>query len=1397
LFKYLSSLCGSGLMIGSIKHRLWIFPFIIFMLAGCISPDNATVEGSGTPDVTGCSSIDGVADGADFTPQTAVVHGSDGRTHPDLFYIAWAQLDERTDLRFPARGYDDAGYEDKLLVSRRVADGSYKSWQIWPPIGSNCQDTEKVRIHSFDVAPDGKSLFVSMSRSEVNNPNRKLGIYRLDIASQTIQKISKDNTVDFLNPTYIGNDAIAGHEMLLVAKSVKGNEIPINYGISFLNNLLLDEYDRAPTPLIHKMDAQTGDTIRIGFNNSHQTEPVATTDPDGRKIIVFNQWEHQENTNRFALWKMQIDGSDGFTFFGQEASTDRSGADLYSPRIVRSGPYQGYALMGQAARSNHNFTAEGHILMTKRAHFDLRSDKIFLQTVDSSTNVDQRISRTPEHYNDQSFSYAYRDTVDNTYSIYVKDYPASLAAPLDTTPGIRLISNNNYHFMQPRSFYPPASQAVAPGEGDIGENRVSFTNMHLAGRSGFLVQNLTESDNGVQHQLDGISHNDLSLQFYIPSHHFVNSNAVGLKTGQETSIPASDFISPESDGSLGVVMKEGLYVWKVHKRFSHTDAQGANKDLWIPVRAERQEISFVPNRVNACNQCHQERDQANLDRYASYDSIAAQKMQGNLSDMLSSSRDISNYDATDDIPDFHKDIIPLLEKPGRNGGQSCMDCHNAQDKLNLSNKTGTSAINTTFRNLLWGAHKRSDNNGVVPYLSDSINPLGMDDKYSPAPFLWSILLNDDLTEPPASGYPNDASRSLRRAGDYGAKYDAVIASDIAAVTAQYDHSKHWSTEDLQKFITYTVTQIPVGLSDRIPQSFTANSLSRTTPAAQKAYQAMVRQCFSCHTSNLDNGVNIADFGLPLLKRYVENFRLRDPNARFVVNSHVQNKPDTKYAAETTISDLPKDMDSTLQSASQRIDFNNRDNSELLVYARGGKNADGVTGIFKNTVSPSHPALDITSADYLAIANWVKGISATNQSPTMSQVGALTIEEYDDTYVRNPNTGLDISWSDPDGDPPFGINPPTSGELSQAFINGSGTTTHSFNDTMLGLDYQSFNSAKLKTYAILGDRGTQNFEFSVSDGLSGAVQQVPVTVNSTYNVPVPRSDMPDMYAFYTVRATGELRKLTNSGDELVGTIPNYNGSTWTTVYRRADKKWLYFVEQTAQRIHVVDETNANYLFRIDLNHLPNRDSSNHKQTVYLIWWRPAEGNPGDVHYRPGQLQAILESKLSEYRNGDYHVDLGDGEAPTDASAIKTVTPIYREKILDGGDTVGVYVWRRATFMTKWNSSALDNNGLDRVNVLNLVTGKAKPLTNYRFTEQQVNGITYPARDYHNVRALVVADDGAFYGFNKDLNSNVEVFNFDPLNKTQMPVNNIPAWIGSLMNNPITYATPFVVIPERTN
>jgi len=1332
-------------------------------LSGCITPDNSTVEGTGTPDVTQCSILPNVEDGADYTPQDATKLGIDGRTHPDIFYLGWAELDQRTDLRFPGSGYDEKGFEDKLLVSRRQTDGSFRTWQVWPPLDNDCKDTEQVRIQSFDVAPDGKSLFVAMSREETDNPDRKLGIYRLDIGSQTLEKISNDNSVDFMYPTYIGNDPSSNHELLFVAKTVNDDELPINYAAK---STLRDEYDRAPTPLIHKLDTETKTLTRIGFNNSHQTDPVAIKGPDGNNLVVFTQWEHQESTNRFALWKMQVDGSDSFTFYGQESSTDKSGANIFSPREIKTGAYKGYMLMTQATRSNHHFAAEGDIIMTKRGHLDLRSDRVTLQALSNSNSSDQNISRTPDHYNDQSFVYSNRTTVDNAYSLFIKDYPIDIAST-DTTSNLEVMSHNDYHFVQPRSFYPPTTNQVAATEGQLGQSRVSFTNNNLNGKTGFLVQNLAQSDNGVQHQLDGVAAADISMQFFIPSHHFSDSNSIGLKnaSGSEMSIPVGGFIKPEADGSLGAILKEGLYVWKVNKRFEHTDASGQKNDVWIPVRAERQEINFVANRVNACNQCHQERSQANLDLYADYHSTAATKMQGDLSDVLGTYNDVSTYNAYNSVPDFHGDIVALLNKPGlnsgANNGKTCATCHNAKDKLNLANKTGVSNVNATYRNLVTGAHKLGTSETTIPYLNASINPMGMDDSYHYAPFLWSLLLNDDLSVASDTEHADSASRNLDRFGDYGAKYSADIVSAIADINGQYDHSRHWSSDDIQTFITYTTTQIPVGLSNRIAESFTKSSLETNDAAAQKAYQSMVRNCFSCHNNHNTVGIDGDGFGLPKEKRFKSSVWLKDSETRFVIKSHLADKDDTQYSPYIWQSNLTSSMAKTLQSASYRIDFITPDASELLTFAKGETANDNV--------SNAHENLSVSDADYKAIEDWVKKQSSTNQEPIINAPSsAITLKEYDDpAYLAES-----ITWSDADV-----------GDISQVFISGE-------NDTMLSLEYESLTSARLKTYAILGDRGEQELSFTVTDGLQSSTSQtIPLTITSDYISPKPVATLPNAYAFYTNRTTGELRKLdTAGGDTAIGLIEGYS-SDWTTVYRRADKGWLYFMNQNQQIIYVVDETDASVQFTISLNHEPNKDADSHKQTVYLLWWRSAEGEVGDADYRAGELQALLESKLSKNKNGDFYIGLGDGEKPATGNNV-TIVPEYRTKLTDGGNTVSVYVWRRATFMNK-----LVNQGIDRLNVLNLETGKAKGITSFSFAEKTIDGITYPAKNYFNVRAVVVTEDGAFYGINKDLNADAEVFMFDPIKGIQQVVSTIPAWILNYINNPIDYGTPFLVINKQ--
>jgi hypothetical protein len=108
--------------------------------------------------------------------------------------------------------------------------------------------------------------------------------------------------------------------------------------------------------------------------------------------------------------------------------------------------------------------------------------------------------------------------------------------------------------------------------------------------------------------------------------------------------------------------------------------------------------------------------------------------------------------------------------------------------------------------------------------------------------------------------------------------------------------------------------------------------------------------------------------------------------------------------------------------------------------------------------------------------------------------------------------------------------------------------------------------------------------------------------------------------------------------------------------------------------------------------------------------------------------------------------------------------------------------------------LVTNGIDRLNALNLITGKAKNLGDFSFEEKTYQDMAYAAQDYFNMRAVLLSEDGAFYGFNQDLNMPPTLINFDPLERVQVQVP-LPAWLVALLNDPIQYATPFVVVPPR--
>lgn len=1370
-------------------------------LPACVDPSNDVIRGGSTPDITQCGILQGAGDARDlengYVPAPPRSFGEDGREHPDVFFLGWAKLDERLKLSFPARGYDGDGFEDKLYVTREEPGGGVSTWQLLPLLDNSCEDLEQIRIHSFDVGPDGNTLFLSMRRDEDSH----LGIYEFNIKDFSFNKISPDEPHDYMYPTYVGDEG--GHPQLFVAKTVGEEEIPNNYAYK---STLVDEYDRAATPLIHKLDTVTGDVFRVGFNNSHQLEPVLHTRPDGQRLVVFTQWEHQDSTNRFSLWKMQSDGSDNFTFFGQESSVDKGAADLYGAREIKTGPYKGHMLMGEGERGQ--FVSEGSVLMTQRVDLDLRSGKTYLQKMQSNGNGgDVGIARDPEHFNAESFVYSYRATQNESYGICIKDFPAADEEADMDNPGKCIAGSPFLHLVQARSYLPPANAATQVYQGNVGDSRSSFSNPGLAGDAGFLTQKMNSSDNGVQQQLDGVAADQLGLRFMIPSHTFPGKSVTvaGGEGARELSVPASDYLPMQSDGSFGAIVRPGLYAWQVAKKYDH-----GGENIWIPVRVERQEISFVADRVNACNQCHQERDQANVEFFENYDSIATRAMKSNsLTDPKTGATmpDIttaSGY-AYNNVPDFHSQIVPLLEKPPVSGfdlgGESCVDCHGAKNLLNLSNRSGPSALNSTYLRMLKGARlleegmdeQGNPKDNVLPFSYQSINPIGMDNNYHPAPLLWSLLLNNDLSVAPEEGYAN-SNRNLDRDGDYGAQYSQRISAEITAINAEYDHSKHWSAEDTQAFINFSATQFPVGLSDRI--EFEGKG-SASTAAAQKAYQAIVNNCYSCHHDLPEGGVDKppAEGGArPKTKRFDSEFGLRDGQLRLVVRSHKANETDGGYSQYSEQSNLENALQQTMKSALYRIDFDTPEDSELLLYPTNDDLDEQI----------NHPSvLSKGGAEYNVLLDWASGVTKENQPPVLDR-GANSVVSFSE--YEPPTFRGDFEWSDPDGD------------LAQLLIEKVASSEHVPQDSFVSLVYNPLASfsdcseadqynensecpaatsdtqAKAKTYAILGDRGTHNINLIVTDGL--ARSRYPVTVEiakGDYDVPPPQTSLPDAYAFFTDRASGELRKIATDGNELtVGVIDGYS-TDWTTVYRREPSAdtgnvgWLYFVDQAAQRIHVVDETSAQVLFSFDLNHEANRESEKHKQTTYLLWWRPDDSILG-----AGELQALQESKHGKNRNGIYYVGLGDGGrvgATGEMVYTDSVTPQYRTKLQDGQDTLSVYVWRKATFMTK-----LVSGGVDQFNVLNLVTGKAKSLTDFSFAAKTVNGQQYPAQDYLNVRAVVASSDGAFYGFNQNLQSRPQVFQFDPLEKIQQPVS-VPDWLLDYMARQQTLATPFLVIAPR--
>jgi hypothetical protein len=173
-----------------------------------------------------------------------------------------------------------------------------------------------------------------------------------------------------------------------------------------------------------------------------------------------------------------------------------------------------------------------------------------------------------------------------------------------------------------------------------------------------------------------------------------------------------------------------------------------------------------------------------------------------------------------------------------------------------------------------------------------------------------------------------------------------------------------------------------------------------------------------------------------------------------------------------------------------------------------------------------------------------------------------------------------------------------------------------------------------------------------------------------------------------------------------------------------------------------------------------------------------------------LSDLTRAAVDDDDKGVKKNDLVDSSGELLETQHYQVRPRYRQK-LKGDDFLSVYVWKRATFMTQRLQDKID-----KFNVLNLFTGKDKSFGQFTYPDPSDKDNIESNTNYFNVRAVVVAEDGAFYGFNKDLNQAATVFNFDPLEKTQAEITNLPPWISTYLDSINTYGTPFLVIEPRT-
>ncbi len=173
-----------------------------------------------------------------------------------------------------------------------------------------------------EVSYDGKKVIFAMKCPDSNTATvdgtaggakactGRWNIWEYDTTGKTLttgvfRRVTSTSSDDDVDPVYLPANRGIIFSSNRQAKSSKNQALGKAY-------FAADEYERERVVNLHSMASDGSNIQQIGFNQSHERNPVIR--PDG--TIMFSRWEHVADRNRFAVFKAKPDGTDMFVLYG-------------------------------------------------------------------------------------------------------------------------------------------------------------------------------------------------------------------------------------------------------------------------------------------------------------------------------------------------------------------------------------------------------------------------------------------------------------------------------------------------------------------------------------------------------------------------------------------------------------------------------------------------------------------------------------------------------------------------------------------------------------------------------------------------------------------------------------------------------------------------------------------------------------------------------------------------------------------------------------------------------------------------------------------------------------------------------------------------------------------------